>query len=107
MIIRPEKFDDLKEIISKYEITGMMISNVMGYGNQYGFKQTYRGSSYSVNLVSKLKVETAVKDEIVEPMLTDISKELSTGKIGDGKVFVYDLDEVMRIRTGERGEDAL
>lgn len=107
IIIRPEKLEDLKELLNESNITGMMISNVMGHGNQLGHTQQYRGTKYSVNLVSKLKVEIVVKDDVVEELLPKMSKKLSTGHVGDGKVFIYNVENAMRIRTGETGEEAL
>lgn len=107
IIIRPEKLDVLKDILKEAEISGMMVSNVMGHGNQMGYTQQYRGTKYSVNLVSKLKVETIVKDSKVSDVLLLIKKGLSTGQVGDGKVFVYNVENAMRIRTGETGEEAL
>ena len=107
IVIRPEKFEDLKMVLKDYDIKGMMVSNVMGHGNQMGYQQQYRRNVYSVNLVNKLKVEVVVKDEIVDQILKSISDELSTGQVGDGKVFVYEVINAMRIRTGEQGEDAL
>lgn len=107
IIIRPEKLETLKDILKELEITGMMVSNVMGHGNQLGYTQQYRGTKYAVNLVSKLKVEVVVKDEKVKAILTAINEKLSTGYVGDGKVFVYAVEDAMRIRTGETGEDAL
>lgn len=107
IIIRPEKLETLKDILKELEIAGMMVSNVMGHGNQLGYTQQYRGTKYSVNLVSKLKVEVVVKDEKVKAILTSVNEKLSTGNVGDGKVFVYAVEDAMRIRTGETGEDAL
>lgn len=107
IIIRPEKFETLKEILKELEITGMMVSNVMGHGNQLGYTQQYRGTKYSVNLVSKLKIETVVKDEQVDMLLRMAKTKLSTGCVGDGKIFIYSVENAMRIRTGETGEDAL
>ena len=97
IIIRPEKLEDLKDILTVSGVTGMMISNIMGFGNQMGYTHQYRGVTYSVNLVSKLRVETVVKDEIVQEI----------GNVGDGKIFIYPVEEAIRIRTGEKGENAL
>lgn len=107
IIIRPEKLEALKEILTDSGITGMMVSNIMGFGNQMGYTQQYRGTKYSVNLVSKLRVETVVKEDVVEDMIKEVTEKLSSGTVGDGKVFVYPVDEAVRIRTGERGEGAL
>lgn len=107
IIIRPEKLDELKQVLTENGITGMMISNIMGFGNQKGFTHQYRGTTYSVNLVSKLKVETVIKDELVEMMMQKMRDVLSTGRVGDGKIFIYPVEDALRIRTGDRGESAL
>lgn len=99
--------DTLKEILTDREVTGMMISNIMGYGNQKGYTKQYRGTKYTVNLVSKVRVECIVAQELVEPLLKSIHETLSTGNVGDGKVFVYPVEDILRIRTGERKEQAL
>ena len=106
IIIRPEKLEDLKDILTVSGVTGM-ISNIMGFGNQMGYTHQYRGVTYSVNLVSKLRVETVVKDEIVQEIIDKVTKTLSSGNVGDGKIFVYPVEEAIRIRTGETGENAL
>lgn len=107
IIIRPEKLDELKKVLTENGITGMMISNIMGFGNQKGFTHQYRGTTYAVNLVSKLKVETVIKDELVEMMMQKMRDVLSTGRVGDGKIFIYPVEDALRIRTGDRGESAL
>ena len=107
IIIRPEKLEDLKDILTVSGVTGMMISNIMGFGNQMGYTHQYRCVTYSVNLVSKLRVETVVKDEIVQEIIDKVTKTLSSGNVGDGKIFVYPVEEAIRIRTGETGENAL
>ncbi|MBM6841960.1 P-II family nitrogen regulator [[Clostridium] spiroforme] len=107
IIIRPEKLDVLKKILTEDGISGMMISNIMGFGNQKGYTHQYRGTTYAVNLVSKLKVETVIRDEQVEDLMQKIRNELSTGHVGDGKIFVYPVEDALRIRTGDRGESAL
>ena len=107
IIIRPEKLEDLKDILTVSGVTGMMISNIMGFGNQMGYTRQYRGVTYSVNLVSKLRVETVVKDEIVQEIIDKVTKTLSSGNVGDGKIFIYPVEEAIRIRTGEKGENAL
>ena len=96
IIIRPEKLEILKDILTDCGITGMM-----------GYTQQYRGTKYSVNLVSKLRIETVVKDEVVDQMIKEITTKLSSGNVGDGKVFVYPVEQAVRIRTGETGENAL
>lgn len=107
IIIRPEKLDVLKKILTEDGISGMMISNIMGFGNQKGYTHQYRGTTYAVNLVSKLKVETVIRDEQVEDLMQNIRNELSAGHVGDGKIFVYPVEDALRIRTGDRGESAL
>ena len=107
IIIRPEKLEDLKDILTVSGVTGMMISNIMGFGNQMDYTHQYRGVTYSVNLVSKLRVETVVKDEIVQEIIDKVTETLSSGNVGDGKIFVYPVEEAIRIRTGETGENAL
>ena len=107
IIIRPEKLEDLKDILTVSGVTGMMISNIMGFGNQMGYTNQYRGVTYSVNLVSKLRVETVVKDEIVQEIVDKVTETLSSGNVGDGKIFIYPVEEAIRIRTGEKGENAL
>ena len=107
IIIRPEKLDDLKSILEGCKANGVMISNIMGYGNQKGYKQVYRGSEYAVNLLPKIKVETVIPAPIAEDIITKVVTEINTGNYGDGKIFVYDVEDAVRIRTGERGQDAL
>ncbi len=107
IIIRPEKLEDLKEILEGCKANGIMISNVMGYGNQKGYKQMYRGTEYTVNLLPKVKVETVVNEEIAEEIVDLVVKQITTGHVGDGKIFIYDVQDAVRIRTGERGETAL
>ena len=100
-------YQDLKDILTVSGVTGMMISNIMGFGNQMGYTHQYRGVTYSVNLVSKLRVETVVKDEIVQEIVDKVTETLSSGNVGDGKIFIYPVEEAIRIRTGEKGENAL
>ena len=107
MIIKPEKLEDLKSILDGCKANGIMISNIMGYGNQKGFKQVYRGAEYSVNLLPKVKVETVVPDDISELIIDKVVKEINTGSYGDGKIFIYNVEDAVRIRTGERGTNAL
>lgn len=107
IIIKPEKLEDLKEILESCKANGIMISNIMGYGNQRGYKQMYRGTEYTVNLLPKVKVETVVSEEAAEEIVDQVVKQITTGMIGDGKIFIYDVQDAVRIRTGERGEDAL
>lgn len=107
IIIKAEKLEELKTTLTEFGVTGMMLTNIMGFGNQKGYTQIYRGTKYTVNLLPKVKVETVVHDDIYEAIIEKIQKEISTGNIGDGKIFVYDVFESVRIRTGERGNDAI
>ena len=107
VVIRPEKLEDLKQILDSCMVTGVMITNVMGYGNQKGYKQTYRGSEYNVNLLPKIKVETVVAEDVAEKIIEMVVKEIKTGNYGDGKIFISNIEDVVRVRTGERGEGAV
>lgn len=107
IIIKPEKLEDLKIIFNDYNVSGIMITNIMGYGNQKGYKNIYRGTEYNVNLLPKVKVETVVIEEVANKVVDKILTEIKTGNYGDGKIFIYDVEDVVRIRTGERGEIAL
>lgn len=107
VVIKAERFETLKEIFIENGATGLMLTNVMGYGNQSGFTQQYRGVKTTVQLLPKLRVEVAVRDEAVEPIIREITEKLRTEEVGDGKIFVYNVEEIVRIRTGERGEIAL
>ncbi|PXV85321.1 nitrogen regulatory protein P-II family [Lachnotalea glycerini] len=107
IIIKPEKLDDLKSILDESNANGIMITNIMGYGNQKGYKQIYRGTEYNVNLLPKIKVETVVPTNLSEKIINRIVEEINTGNYGDGKIFIHDVEDAVRIRTGERGYDAL
>ena len=107
IIIKPEKLEDLKEILDESEVNGLNIVNIMGYGNQKGIVKKYRGAEYRVNLLPKIKVETVVTDEKSSTLVDKIVKEVNTGNYGDGKIFIYEVEDAVRIRTGERGEQAL
>ena len=107
IIIKPEKLEDLKEVLDTEEVHGLNIVNIMGYGNQKGIVKKYRGAEYRVNLLPKIKVETVVAKENADKLIDKIVKEINTGNIGDGKIFVYDVADAVRIRTGERGKEAL
>jgi nitrogen regulatory protein P-II 1 len=107
IIIKPEKLEDLKVVLDESKANGIMITNIMGYGNQKGYKQIYRGTEYSVNLLPKIKVETVVPTELAEKIIERVVKEINTGNYGDGKIFIHDVEDAVRIRTGERGYDAL
>ena len=107
IIIKPEKLEDLKGILDSTQVTGVMITNIMGYGNQKGYRQSYRGSQYSVNLLPKIKVETVVDENVAESLIDQVVDKIKTGNYGDGKIFVYEVEDTVRIRTGERGSEAL
>jgi nitrogen regulatory protein P-II 1 len=107
IVIKPERLEDLKKILNESNASGLMISNIMGYGNQKGYKTIYRGTEVTVNLLPKVKVETVVSTEVASVIVEKVLKEINTGNYGDGKIFIYDVDDVVRIRTGERGKDAL
>ena len=107
IIIRPERLDDLKTILNSNGAHGLMISNIMGYGIQRGHKREYNGIDFGGNLLPKVKVETIVSDEISEEIINLVIDKINTGTYGDGKIFIYDVADAVRIRTGERGVDAL
>ncbi|NFV82196.1 P-II family nitrogen regulator [Magnetospirillum aberrantis] len=106
-IIKPFKLDEVREALSGIGIQGMTVTEVKGYGRQKGQTEIYRGAEYAVNFLPKLKLEAAVDDQLVDPVLEAISNAARTGKIGDGKIFVQDLASAIRIRTGEAGPEAL
>ncbi len=106
-IIRPAKLEEIKEALNKFNIHGLTISQVMGCGLQKGRKEFYRGTEITLNLLPKIKVEIVVKDNQVENIIKLVSDEAKTGEVGDGKIFVYNVEDVIRIRTGERGESAI
>lgn len=107
IIIKPEKLEDLKTILDESGVNGLNIVNIMGYGNQKGIVKKYRGAEYRVNLLSKIKVETVLSDEKAEEIVEKVVNEIQTGNYGDGKIFVLDVQDAVRIRTGERGSEAL
>jgi nitrogen regulatory protein P-II 1 len=106
-IIKPFKLDEVKEALSEIGIQGMTVTEVKGFGRTGGKKEVYRGSAYVVDFVPKVKIEIIVKDDMVHQVLSTITEAAKTGRIGDGKIFVTSVDEVIRIRTGEKGEDAI
>ena len=106
-IIKPFKLDEVKEALSSIGVQGITVSEVKGFGRQKGHTELYRGAEYVVDFLPKVKLEIIVKDEMVSPVVDAISKSAKTGRIGDGKIFVVSVDEVVRIRTGERGADAI
>ncbi len=107
IIINPEQLEDIKEILVDSDIQGMMISNIMGFGNQKGYRKNYRGTFYTVNFLPKMKIETIVLDAKADELIDKITKTLVSDDIGGGKIFVYNVDDVVRIRTGETGIEAL
>lgn len=107
IIIRPEKLEIVKNILNDSGASGMMVTNIMGFGNQKGITHIYRGTEYTVNLLPKLKVETVVADEKKQGLIDELCKQLETGKPGDGKIFVYDVEDAIRVRTKETGNIAL
>ena len=106
-IIRPSKLDEVKDALGEAGITGMTLSEVKGFGRTGGRKEVYRGSAYVVDFVPKVKIEIVVPDELVHDVLDAIEKSAKTGRIGDGKIFVTPIEEAVRIRTGERGKEAI
>ena len=106
-VIKHFKLDDVKDALSQAGIQGMTVTEVKGFGRQKGHVEIYRGSSFEVRFIPKLKIEIAVSDEKLEEIVKIIQKAAHTGEVGDGKIFIYDLKDVVRIRTGERGEEAI
>ena len=106
-IIRPFKLDEVREALGEAGVSGLTVTEVKGFGRQKGHTELYRGAEYVVDFLPKLKIEVAVTDAIFDAALEAISKSAGTGKVGDGKIFVVALDQVVRIRTGEVGADAL
>ena len=106
-VIKPFKLDDVREALSELGVSGITVTEVKGFGRQKGHTELYRGAEYVVDFLPKIKIEVAVVEEQVEPVVEAITKSAHTGKIGDGKIFVYSLDQVIRIRTGQTGKDAL
>ena len=106
-IIKPFKLDDVRETLSEIGVKGITVTEVKGFGRQKGHTELYRGAEYVVDFLPKVKIEVAVADDLAEQVIESITKAANTGKIGDGKIFVYDVSQAIRIRTGESGEDAL
>ncbi len=106
-IIKPFKLDEVREALSAVGVAGITVTEVKGFGRQKGHTELYRGAEYVVDFLPKVKVEAAIKDELLEQVVEAIEKAASTGKIGDGKIFVFALEQAIRIRTGETGADAL
>lgn len=106
-IIRPAKLEEVKEALGKFGVKGMTVTNVIGCGLQQGKTEVYRGSTYTINLLPKTKLEIVVRDESLDKVVEIITQTARTGDIGDGKIFVYDMVDAIRIRTGESGESAI
>ena len=106
-IIKPFKLDDVKEALQEIGLQGMTVTEAKGFGRQKGHTELYRGAEYTVDFLPKVKVEAAIQDSLLDQVIEAIEKSAGTGKIGDGKIFVFDVEQVIRIRTGETGEEAL
>lgn len=106
-IIKPFKLDEVREALAACGVQGITVTEVKGFGRQKGHTELYRGAEYVVDFLPKVKVEAAIADAMLEQVIEAIEKSASTGKIGDGKIFVSDVEQVIRIRTGETGEEAL
>ena len=106
-IIKPFKLDDVREAVAALGVDGMTVSEVKGFGRQKGHTELYRGAEYVVDFLPKVKIEIAISDDMVDSVIESITRVASTGKIGDGKIFVTNLEQVIRIRTGETGADAV
>ena len=106
-IIKPFKLDDVREALSEFGVQGMTVTEVKGFGRQKGHTELYRGAEYVVDFLPKVKIEVAIDDGQLEGVVDAITKAANTGKVGDGKIFVSPLEEVVRIRTGESGPDAV
>ena len=106
-IIKPFKLDDVKEALAEIGVQGMTISEVKGYGRQKGHKEIYRGAEYVVDFIPKVKIEIVVEADQAEQVIGKIREAANTGKIGDGKIFVFSIEEALRVRTGETGKDAI
>ncbi len=106
-IVRPEKLEPLKEALFEAKVSGMTVSQVQGCGNQHGWKEYYRGTEVLLNMIPKVEFELIVEDERVDELVEIICKTAGTGQVGDGKIFIFPVDEVVRIRTGEKGVSAI
>ncbi len=106
-IIKPFKLDDVREALSEVGVQGMTVIEVKGFGRQKGHTELYRGAEYVVDFLPKVKIEVALEDDLLDKVIDAISKAANTGKVGDGKIFVTTLEEVVRIRTGETGSEAV
>ena len=106
-VFQPSKLDAVREALSKFGVSGMTVSEVRGYGRQLGKSEIYRGAEYEVLFIPKIKLEVAVSSDVAKDVIDTIRKTAATDKIGDGKIFIMDLEQAVRIRTGEEGADAL
>lgn len=106
-IIRPYKLEEVREALAAVDVQGMTVTEVKGFGRQKGHTEMYRGAQYEVDFLPKVKLEMAIKAEMLDQVLKAIENSAYTGRIGDGKIFVYNIKQVIRIRTGEKGMDAL
>ena len=106
-IIKPFKLDEVREALSNLGVQGITVTEVKGFGRQKGHTELYRGAEYVVDFLPKVKIEIAIQDDVLDQVIEAIEKSASTGKIGDGKIFVFNLEQVYRIRTGETGVEAL
>lgn len=106
-IIKPFKLDDVREALSEIGVQGITVTEVKGFGRQKGHTELYRGAEYVVDFLPKVKIEVGVNDDLADRVIETISKSANTGKIGDGKIFIFDMEQAIRIRTGESGPEAL
>jgi nitrogen regulatory protein PII len=106
-IVKPFKLDEVREALADVGVTGLTVTEVKGFGRQKGHTELYRGAEYVVDFLPKIKLEIAIADDMVDKVVQTIAQAANTGRIGDGKIFVLPIEEVVRIRTGERGPDAL
>ncbi|MFN3594956.1 MAG: P-II family nitrogen regulator [Thiobacillaceae bacterium] len=106
-IIKPFKLDEVREALSAIGVSGITVTEVKGFGRQKGHTELYRGAEYVVDFLPKVKIEVAIRADMLDPVVEAIMKSAATGKIGDGKIFVWDLEQVVRIRTGETGASAI
>lgn len=106
-IIKPFKLDEVKDALNEIGVQGMTVTEVKGFGRQKGHVELYRGAEYDISFVPKIKIEVVIQDGMAEKVASVIAEKAKTGKIGDGKIFIYSMEEVIRIRTGERGESAI
>ena len=106
-IIKPFKLDEVKNALTKIGVQGMTVTEVKGFGRQRGHTEVYRGAEYKIDFLPKVKIELITTDEIVPQVIETIERAAKTGKIGDGKIFLFPVEEIIRIRTGERGRDAI